>query len=464
MDYQSWIEGIDDLASLYAFDILADGSFSEIYLMAVNHGNQGMLHMTPDAPEFYPGISYRKYWMDLNFESYVYKSASTPKSLYSYVNARGVWLKGFYLPVADIWDKDENSNVPEGARRVYCLYIMNYTEQAQADSMTHKSAEVANAVLDIGIRIHEAKDFYESMSNTASQVKIVCGAKKCSIYTVDLDSRECAFISDDGVRDLTEFAEEMGRTPIEIAEAWEKDLALSDCLLLQDLSVIEERDPAWYRSMRKHGVTNIVFYAIRYNQTLVGFIWAANYDVEKTEQIKETLEISTFMLAAVIENHLLFSRLEAKSNMDALTHVGNRNAMDDYMNGLGKGEAKMPETLGVIFADLNGLKKKNDKEGHDAGDRMLVRASSLLKVVFGENRIYRAGGDEFVIFCENISEEQMNEQILQLKAMADSNLDVTFAMGSVFCQGTYDINVAVQKADELMYQDKKEYYRLHEGE
>ena len=215
--------------------------------------------------------------------------------------------------------------------------------------------------------------------------------------------------------------------------------------------------------MCKHGVTNIVFYAIRYNQTLVGFIWAANYDVEKTEQIKETLEISTFMLAAVIENHLLFSRLKEKSNVDALTHVGNRNAMDDYVSGMEKDPANLPKTLGVIFADLNGLKKKNDEEGHDAGDRLLVRASALLKVVFGENRIYRAGGDEFVIFCENISEEQMDDQISQLKAMADSNLDVSFAMGSVFCKGTYDLSAAVQKADELMYQDKKEYYHLHEG-
>ena len=44
MDYQSWIEGIDGLASLYSFDILPDGSFSEIRLIAVNKQNEGMLH------------------------------------------------------------------------------------------------------------------------------------------------------------------------------------------------------------------------------------------------------------------------------------------------------------------------------------------------------------------------------------------------------------------------------------
>ena len=30
MDFASWIEGIDGLASLYSFDIMADGSYSEI--------------------------------------------------------------------------------------------------------------------------------------------------------------------------------------------------------------------------------------------------------------------------------------------------------------------------------------------------------------------------------------------------------------------------------------------------
>ncbi|WP_026528583.1 sensor domain-containing diguanylate cyclase [Butyrivibrio sp. VCD2006] len=461
MDYQSWIEGINELASLYSFDILSDGSFSEIRLMAVNQMNDVMLHMVPDAPEFYPGIPYRSYWMDLNFESYIYKCASSAKPLYSYVNARGVWLKGFYLPIADIWGEYNCPPLPKGAHRVYCLYVVNFTEQAQTDSMAQRSPEVAGAVLDIGIRLHEATDFYESLANTAAQVKEFCGARMCSMYLVDKVTRECTFVSEDGVHDLEEFASEMGRTPFEVAEIWEKDLALSDCLLLQDLKIIEERDPEWYRSMLMHGVQNIVFYAIRYNQTLVGYIWAANYDVAKTEQIKETLELSTFMLAAVIANHFLISRLEVKSAMDALTQVGNRNAMDDYVKSIEKGTAKLPKTLGVIFADLNGLKRKNDEEGHDAGDRMLVRSSSLLKVVFGENLIYRAGGDEFVIFCEDISEEQMRERISRLKMLADSNLDVSFAIGSVFCEGSYDIGEAVQKADELMYQDKKEYYQLH---
>ena len=463
MDYQSWIEGINGLASLYSFDILADGSFSEIRLMAVNKQNTGMLLMNPNAPEFYPGIPYRTYWMDLNFESYVYKSASTSQPLYSYVNARGVWLKGFYMPIDDIWDDDASVEKPEGSRRVYCLYVITYSEHVETDSMAHRSPEVANAVLDIGIKLHENEDYYKSMAAAVGKIKEICNAKLCSVYTVDKNKKECRFINENGVQKefMEALAAEMGRTPYELAEAWEKDLALSDCLLLDNLSVIEERDPEWYASMCKHGLKNIILFAIRYKQTMVGYIWAANYDTDKIDTIKETLELSTFILAAVIENHQLFARLEVRSTMDALTEVGNRNAMDDTVDKYTKGTVKLPESMGIVFADLNGLKRVNDEEGHDEGDKLLVRAAGLLKIVFGDDQIYRAGGDEFVVFCSDVSEEKMKEQVAQLKAMAENTADVSFAVGSVYCVGEYDINAAIQEADERMYQDKKEYYRTH---
>ena len=463
MDYQSWIEGIDGLASLYSFDVMADGSYGEIRLMAVNKQNEGMLHMFPDTPEFYPGIPYRNYWMDLNFESFVYKCAAEAQPLYSYVNARGVWLKGFYLPIAQIWDGDAVPVTPEGARTVYCLYVVTYTKEVETDAMAHRSPEVANAVLDIGIRLHEATDFVQSMAAAAAQIREFCGAEKCSLYTVDKNKRECRFINEEGEQRyfLEDMAKGMGRTPYEVAECWEEDLALSDCLLLEDLHVIEERDPAWYRSMCEHEIHNIILYAIRYNQALVGFIWAANYDLSRKEQIKETLELCTFLLAAVIENHQLLSRLEKKSSKDVLTQVGNRNAMEECINGYANGVRILSEQMGVIFADLNGLKRMNDEEGHDAGDRLLVRAAALLKIAFGEDTVYRVGGDEFVILCPEITEEKMQEQVAQLKGMAENTSDVSFAVGCVHCSGEYDINVAIQEADERMYEDKKEYYRTH---
>ena len=466
MDFQTWIENVEGLASVYAFDILPDGSFSEIRLMSFNRQNSFMTQISPDAPEFYPGIPYRSYFTDLNFESFVYKSASTHEPLYSYVNARGVWLKGFYLPITEpgtVSAEAVAEDTGDKVKTVYCLYIATFTQEAESDSMTQRSSEVSNAVMNISVRLHESQDFYQSMADAAEQLRRECGAEKCSLYTVDKNTQSCCFINEHGRQDeyLRDFAAEMERTPYEVAVKWEEDLALSDCLLLEDLSVIKERDPAWFRSLNNHGIRNIILYGVRYNQQLVGFIWAANYDTSKMMQIKETLELSSFMIAAVITNHQLVERLEERSTVDVLTQVSNRNAMNDRVDAVVSGEAELPKNLGIAFADLNGLKTVNDREGHDAGDRLLTRAAALLKIAFGDYEIYRSGGDEFVVLCPDITEEGLRQQVAMLRSLADSASDVSFAVGTAYCTGSFDIRLAMQEADERMYKDKQEYYRLH---
>lgn len=467
MDFQSWIGNVEGAASIYAFDIHSDGSFSEIRLMAFNSKNFFMNSLPPEAPKFYPGIPYRTYFTDLNFESFVYKSASTREPLYSYVNARGVWLKGFYLPIDEPVDPSGEAAKPaensDGSRTVYCLYTATFSPEVETDSMNQRSTDISNAVMNISIKLHETNDFYQNMAAAAGEIMDFCGAERCSLYMVDTSNQKCCFINRHGVQEarLKQFAEEMECTPFELAMHWEKDLANSDCLLLDDLKVIEERDPLWYRSLNKNEIRSLILFAVRFNHMLVGYIWAANFDTSKMMKIKETLELSTFMIGAVIANHQLVSRLEVKSSIDGLTQVSNRNAMNERVDAFVTGREKLPERMGIVFADLNGLKTVNDKQGHDAGDRLLSNAGSLLRVVFGEHEIYRAGGDEFVVFCPDIGEKKTAQLAAQLRALADSTEDVSFAIGTVSCSGEYDICRAMQTADENMYKDKEEFYRLH---
>lgn len=467
MDFKSWIENVEGMASIYAFDVLPDGSYSEIRLMEYNSDNFFMMSLPPEAPKFYPGIPYRTYFTDLNFENFVYKSATSHEPLYSYVNARGGWIKGLYLPISEPGtvsvevnkQRAENS----GKKTYYCLYVVHFAPDVTSDSMTQRSTEVSNAVINISIRLHETQDFFKAMAAAAGEIRSVCGAQICSIYTVDTDSHKCFFINEEGVQKerLEAFTVEMGCSPYEIALRWEKDLAMSDCLLLDDLSVIEQRDPVWYKSLCDHEIRNIILYAVRFNQMLVGFIWAANYDTSKMMKIKETLELTTFVIAAVIANNQLVSRLEEKSSTDGLTRLGSRNALNERVDRLVSGTDKMPDRIGIVYADINGLKRVNDSEGHDAGDRLLKKAAALLKASFGDHEIYRAGGDEFVMICQNTDEDELERLLSQLRALTDSTQDVSFALGKCFCDKDNDIVRAMQTADDNMYKDKQDYYRHH---
>ena len=149
------------------------------------------------------------------------------------------------------------------------------------------------------------------------------------------------------------------------------------------------------------------------------------------------------------------------SMVDMLTEVRNRNAMNKRVDELIADKKGLPSSMGVVFADLNGLKTVNDVQGHDAGDKLLRKSAGILKAAFGDHEIYRAGGDEFVILCPMITETELDEHTAELRKLAEYTKDVSFAVGSAFFTGDYHICQAMQTADERMYKDKQEYYRLN---
>jgi diguanylate cyclase (GGDEF)-like protein len=99
----------------------------------------------------------------------------------------------------------------------------------------------------------------------------------------------------------------------------------------------------------------------------------------------------------------LFSRLESLAYRDELTGLPNRRALDDRLeDAVAKGLAA-GGGLALLFCDLDGLKKVNDSEGHDAGDRALIAAATALTEAaegFPGSFTSRLGGDEFCVLME----------------------------------------------------------------
>ncbi len=464
MDLQALVDKFKVIAGVYAFDILPDGSYSEIRIMAINDLNNMMFNVYPDAPSFYPGVPLRRYFTEINLENFIYNSAVKNEPLYSYVNAFGMWIKGFYLPLDEdgniLNEKGEPNTSP---RTAYCLYMTTRSEHAETDFMTQRSNTVASAIMQMSVKLDKVHHFDEAMTVGMRELRSICHAERCALYTLDNSNQKCRLYDETGknTQRMEGIASEMGRTPYETAIAWERDLEGSDCLLLEDLHVIEERDPVWYDSMVRYGIRNMILTAIRYDHKLVGFIWATNFDTAKTMEIKEILELTTFMLGARIAHHHLVSRLEMMSKTDSLTQVLNRNAMNTRVDSLIRDVSAKPAKIGVAFADLNGLKAVNDGSGHEAGDKLLQNAAALLRIVFGEYEIYRSGGDEFVIFCPDITSEKLDESIARLRALAENTPNVSFAIGREWAEGEYNILAVMQSADKNMYADKRAYYLEH---
>ena len=226
------------------------------------------------------------------------------------------------------------------------------------------------------------------------------------------------------------------------------------------MAVVKERNPIWYASLEGAGARTIVLFPLKSGSELLGYMWAINFDADNTERIKETLELTTFILASEIENYLLVNKLRTLSSRDMLTGVMNRNEMNNYVDRLSEEEKTEKISVGVVFADLNGLKKVNDCEGHSAGDDLLKNASKVLRAVFEEDKIFRAGGDEFSMILTGVGEDELIKKTTEIKKLAEDYDELVFAAGYAFEPDSRDVRRALRIADERMYEDKRRYYEM----
>ena len=224
------------------------------------------------------------------------------------------------------------------------------------------------------------------------------------------------------------------------------------------MDVIKERNPVWYESLSAAGAKNIVLYPLKSRNQLLGYIWAINFNAENSVKIKETLELTTFILGSELGNYCLLDRLRILSSKDMLTGVMNRNEMNNYVDSLCATPEEKEDSVGVIFADLNGLKPINDEEGHNAGDILLQNAADALREIFDEEQIFRAGGDEFSIIVTGITAEELNQKIEKIREVSKKYNRVIFALGGAVESKKKLVRSALRRADERMYEDKKQYY------
>lgn len=145
---------------------------------------------------------------------------------------------------------------------------------------------------------------------------------------------------------------------------------------------------------------------------------------------------------------------------DHLTGLQNRRAYEEAVEQLAK---KLPAGCCVVVADINDLKAANDTLGHHAGDEMIVGAAKCLCRSFtGTDRIYRTGGDEFVVIItdEGYDVDAALNRLERYSADWKSTLIHGFSIsaGVATAKEFNDIDTILKKADQRMYESKRKYY------
>lgn len=128
-------------------------------------------------------------------------------------------------------------------------------------------------------------------------------------------------------------------------------------------------------------------------------------------------------------------RFERAANVDALTGVANRRALDRALPS-----AELDHSTAVVIFDADNFGQVNKVCGHAAGDRLLVEAARTIERAasrFGYGvRVFRAGGDEFVVLAPSATacliRDEAEEEFGEREACAGVRVSLTGTVGRTF--------------------------------
>ena len=155
-------------------------------------------------------------------------------------------------------------------------------------------------------------------------------------------------------------------------------------------------------------------------------------------------------------------QLEAKAQTDSLTGVYNSATSHRRMR-----QALMAEgrdgSGAMIIMDIDYFKQINDYLGHYTGDQVLKETAGILKACFrADDIVGRLGGDEFVVFLMEVNDpdlvkQRCTEVLDRVKnvTMEKHGQEVTLSIGAAMAGGETDYDVLYRKADQALYQIKK---------
>jgi len=153
-----------------------------------------------------------------------------------------------------------------------------------------------------------------------------------------------------------------------------------------------------------------------------------------------------------------------KAYTDGGTGLINRTRWMELMNK----EAAPSKPFAILMIDMNGLKQVNDTLGHDAGDRMIVALSDILRKTLPlTSVICRWGGDEFTVLLSDVNRAQLDLQIQRIISESEAynaahpELPVHFAIGNALSTEHPQSSrlELFHLADEEMYRNKKMWYK-----
>ncbi len=195
--------------------------------------------------------------------------------------------------------------------------------------------------------------------------------------------------------------------------------------------------------------------AIWYGRKLSGQLQDMNNYLE--QKIYERTESLLDTQKELLEDN---SELTRMALTDSLTGLSNRTSMNQILRREYSRFERHDHRFGIVMLDIDHFKNVNDSFGHDTGDTVLKELASIFEnAIRASDFVARWGGEEFLICCTTIEEEDLlpiAETIRKLVASTKfkSAKQITASLGCAAIVKGETIGELIKRADVALYEAK----------
>lgn len=237
-------------------------------------------------------------------------------------------------------------------------------------------------------------------------------------------------------------------------DRWLNSLRRTRVALFRSLEEMREIFPIKYSVLKAKGVTAFASVALLDENGMIGYIGVENP--------RENLDNTTFLksLSYFMHNEITKRRLQEQQIFDtehnSMTGLLN---WESFKNMLSQIKPDTMSSMGVLAADIYGLRSINRENGRDYGDRLIQMLADVIKDEFSNDLAFHFAADTFIVLCQDMTYEMFSERIAKLQ----HRMDEIHPGGLVFGHSWSDTDIlpehmihCAQERMELNKQRKRE--------
>lgn len=318
------------------------------------------------------------------------------------------------------------------------------SRQKMAEEL-EKSSTLIKCVTELSLK----EDINAAIDNLLEIVNDYFNGDRTYIFQIDYAAQSVRNTFEYASEGVSKEIDNLKNVPLHVVDKWLDKFKENGSFYISNVD--DGKDEASYEILKAQNIDSLLAVPLLRDDEIIGFVGVDN--PRKNYKDSSLLTSIQFFIMNSITTKYQQDNLEYLSYRDMLTNLYNRNK---YIDVVETHTGVKTDMVGVVYMDLNGLKKVNDLYGHEAGDKFIKSAAYVIDSMF-PGKTYRIGGDEFVVISCGIQQEEFNICVDSLvSAMQDKNISISCGAKWVYsCMYLEDL---LKEADQIMYNDKKKYY------